>query len=268
MYRTPKEIRDYITEIHKGRSRKEIAEMVNEKFGTDYDVRQIKNLLQKWGLKTGARKGFTPGQGTKLFPKEVMDFIRENAAGTLTPEMARLVNEKFGTSYTQQQMRSFFSNHHVCNGVKCEFVRGHEPFNKGRKGVCAPGCEKTWFVRGQVPKNLKPIGYERITKDGYTEVKIREKDPDNPKQKNFVLKHRLIWEQLHGPIPKGHIVVFRDGNKRNFAPDNLALISMRQNAVLNHSHLRQTDPELFETSAILADLISATNKRRKGQKQD
>jgi len=38
--------------------------------------------------------------------------------------------------------------------------------------------------------------------------------------------------------------------------------------VLNHNHLRQTDPELFETSAILADLISATNKRRKGQKQD
>ena len=38
---------------------------------------------------------------------------------------------------------------------------------------------------------------------------------------NWMEKQRYIWEQVHGPIPKGHVVVFLDGNNRNFDIDNL-----------------------------------------------
>lgn len=268
MSRTPKEIRDYITEIHKGRSRKEIAEMVNEKFGTGYTAQQIASCLKNWNLKTGSRRGWAPGAGTKLFPTEVLDFIREHAAGTPRTVLTELVNERFGTGYTAEQIRHCCNNRHIRNGINCQFEPGHVPANKGKKGYSPPGCEKGWFERGQTPHNTKPIGHERITREGYTEVKIREKDPEDPSRKNFVLKHRLIWEQLHGPIPKGYIVAFRDGNKQNFDPDNLALISRKQNAVFNHSHLRPADPDLFDSSALLVDLISAMNKKRKGQKRD
>lgn len=33
--------------------------------------------------------------------------------------------------------------------------------------------------------------------------------------------HRLIWIELHGPIPTGHQVMFRDGDRTNVDPDNL-----------------------------------------------
>lgn len=33
--------------------------------------------------------------------------------------------------------------------------------------------------------------------------------------------HRLIWIDLHGPIPAGHQVMFRDGDRQNVDPDNL-----------------------------------------------
>jgi hypothetical protein len=29
--------------------------------------------------------------------------------------------------------------------------------------------------------------------------------------RNWVAVHRLVWEQAHGPVPPGHIVVFRPG---------------------------------------------------------
>lgn len=33
--------------------------------------------------------------------------------------------------------------------------------------------------------------------------------------------HRVIWQKAHGPIPEGWNVHFKDGNKRNFALENL-----------------------------------------------
>lgn len=37
--------------------------------------------------------------------------------------------------------------------------------------------------------------------------------------------HRVIWEEFHGPIPKGSQIVFFDGNKRNFDLQNLACMT-------------------------------------------
>lgn len=37
--------------------------------------------------------------------------------------------------------------------------------------------------------------------------------------------HRRIWTDLHGPIPPGYTVCFRDGNRHNFKPCNLILLS-------------------------------------------
>ena len=33
--------------------------------------------------------------------------------------------------------------------------------------------------------------------------------------------HDVIWEEFHGAIPAEHQIIFRDGNKRNFALENL-----------------------------------------------
>lgn len=37
--------------------------------------------------------------------------------------------------------------------------------------------------------------------------------------------HHVIWMEHHGAIPKGHKVVFRDGNHRNCAIENLELLT-------------------------------------------
>lgn len=113
------------------------------------------------------------------------------------------------------------------------FLKGHVPFNKGMKQqefMTAEQIEKTKatrFVKGQVPVNIKEIGYERISVDGYVEVKT---------EKGFVLKHRMIWVEHNGPIPKGHIVRFKNGNKLDIRIENLELVTCVQNMKDNTIH--------------------------------
>ena len=46
------------------------------------------------------------------------------------------------------------------------FKPGLTPWNKGTH-YSAPGSERTRFKKGHVPTSWKPIGTERVTKDGY-----------------------------------------------------------------------------------------------------
>lgn len=101
------------------------------------------------------------------------------------------------------------------------FPKGHVPVNKGRKGYIAPGCEKGWFKKGErrgvATKLYKPIGTERISKDGYLERKIND---DLPLQRRWRGVHRINWEKANGPIPDGHRLKSLDGNKLNTAASN------------------------------------------------
>ena len=80
------------------------------------------------------------------------------------------------------------------------FPKGNQPMNKGRKqteymsDVQIEKTKATRFKKGNIPGNHKPVGYERITKDGYIEVKTAEPNV-------FELKHRLIWAEHNGEIP-------------------------------------------------------------------
>ena len=124
--------------------------------------------------------------------------------------------------------------------VATRFKKGNVPANKGKRLVdfmSAAGIERssrTRFKKGQAPHNLRPVGYERIDKkDGYVFIKVEM-------GRKMVLKHRWVWEQAHGKIPKGHIIAFRDGNKQNCALENLQMMSLYENGL---RHLRDETPE-------------------------
>jgi hypothetical protein len=73
---------------------------------------------------------------------------------------------------------------------------------------------------------MKYDGHERIcAKDGYVYIRIAKG--------KYVLKHRLVWEQHNGPIPKGHIIIFKDRNKLNLNIDNLQMVTLRENMLRN-----------------------------------
>lgn len=266
--RFPKEVHDFIAENVAGRTTRELVSLVNARFGKLFTESSMKAYKNNHGLKSGMPIGKLPGTPTKLFPQAVMEYIKENYKGVGHKEMAERVNERFGTSYTVQQIGSFYGNRKLNSGLTGRFPKGHTPFNKGWKGVCAPGCEKTQFRKGNLPHNTKPIGYERINGDGYVEVKVKMR-PSSPQcNDNFQAKHRLIWEQLHGPVPPGCRVIFKDGNRQNFDPANLALITTKEGMEMCRRSLFTDDAELTEAGIMVARVRVAARKRERREKSD
>lgn len=143
-------------------------------------------------------------------------------------------------------------NHKIRNGVDCCFKKGHIPANKGTHPPTVGRMAETQFKKGHLPRNTKSVGYERISKDGYIEVRCEMKKDRNVGDTNFVLKHRLVWEQANGPIPENHIVIFLDGNKQNCNLENLALISRAEHLQMTRAGLRSENPKFTETGVLIA----------------
>lgn len=70
--------------------------------------------------------------------------------------------------------------------------------------------------------NKAAHGY--VSKDGYCCISVRQTDPRTGfKRLRHLLKHRLLWEQMHGPVPDGMVLKCK-GDKLNVDPSNWELI--------------------------------------------
>jgi hypothetical protein len=135
------------------------------------------------------------------------------------------------------------------------------PWNDGTKGtgICKPnsGC----FNNGHVPANVKPVGHERVcSKDGYIIIKTAETNPNTGFFGWYRAKHVVNWEAHNGPVPEGKILRFIDGDPKNWAIENMELITRAEHARLNQLRLNQQPEELRETVRVLAKLIDRTGR--------
>ncbi|SHI03030.1 HNH endonuclease signature motif containing protein [Virgibacillus chiguensis] len=140
--------------------------------------------------------------------------------------------------------------------------KGNVPANKGTKGLYNVGGNKTSFKKGQKAHNYKPVGSERIDRDGYVLIKVSD---DGPWQKRWRHKHKLLWEKANGPVPPGHKLLFADQNKQNIKLDNLILVTEKQMATLNKKGLIKNDADLTKTGILLADIYQKVSERKKGE---
>jgi len=116
-------------------------------------------------------------------------------------------------------------------GVASRFRPGHQLSpNRGVKGWDSGGrSHETRFKKGQHP----PIGTERLSKDGYLQRKVT--DTGYP-PRDWKGVHVLLWEEHHGPVQAGHAVVFKDGDKKHIAIENLELITRAELMARNTIH--------------------------------
>lgn len=144
------------------------------------------------------------------------------------------------------------------------FIPGQKPWNKGLKGWCAPGTEKSQFKPGNRPHTWQPLGHEVVRK-GYLWRKITD---DGPPHKHYRPVHVLTWEAAHGPVPPGHIVVFRDRDDRtqNITLDRLELISRAENMRRNAYQLNYP-PEIRGAIAMRARLTRVINEKTRQLEQ-
>lgn len=191
------------------------------------------------------------------YSREHAEFIKSNVHGRYVQELTDMFNAHFGVDLKTSQIKAFIQRNGLKNGMDGRFKPGTEPPNKGTKGLYNVGGNRTSFKKGQRPLNYMPVGSERVNADGYVDIKIA--DPNRWRG-----KHLILWEQHNGcPVPQGHVVIFGDRNRRNFAPDNLILVSRSQLATMNRKNLIQDNAELTRSGVILADIYHKISQRKK-----
>lgn len=199
----------------------------------------------------------------RKYTDEMRRFILENYRGITSRELAAKFNEEFGTDVTPGQMKAYKGNHKLNSGLSGYFLAGHAPYNKGKKmpPEMYEKVKHTMFKKGHIPAMHRPVGSERVTRDGYTEIKVQE-----PNQ--WRLKHNVIWEEHHGEIPEGSIVIFLDGDKTNMAIENLKMLKRSELLIMNRYNLYGANAEATEVGTNLARLMDVTNKAKRNGNKD
>ena len=193
-----------------------------------------------------------------IWSDEEKQYLAEITPGRGYKEIQSMMSCKFGFDYTRHQIKGAITRNKLNTGRTGRFEKGRATWNKGTKGLTKANV--TSFKKGQKPHNYKPLGSERITKDGYCEIKVSDTG------RRWKSKHLVVYEKHHGKVPRGSVVIFLDGDKRNFDIDNLHLVTRNQLAMLNKNSLIQKDAELTKTAINVVDLmkkISAIEKKDK-----
>jgi hypothetical protein len=187
------------------------------------------------------------------FSKEQVSFIKENVKGRTNRELTDMFNAQFELNLKQSQIENFKKDRRLRSGLNLADFN-FKPGQQVSKG--------TQFKKGDIPANYKPIGSERIDRDGYTLVKVSD---HKDWHKRWRHKHKVVWEKANGPIPKGCCVLFGDGNRLNYDLNNLIIVTRAQLAILNKHKLVQTDAELTRTGVLVADLYLKMNQKKDKQ---
>lgn len=187
------------------------------------------------------------GRAIKYTPEQEK-YLRQRS-GMVRSKLTAKFNRRFGTDISEQNIKAKCTRMGLKTGRTGCFRKGNIPHPDAH----AKGPNKTSFRKGQVPVNHRPVGSERISKDGYIEIKIAE-------PRKWALKHRVVWESVNGKVPKNQIVIFEDGDKTNFNLENLRLISRSDNAILNKYGLRNVADQLKPSAITYGQLINKTRQ--------
>ena len=199
----------------------------------------------------GRTKGIKNSRKMHIWTNEEKIYMAEITPGNSHKDILRLMSEKFNYDFTMTQITSAIKRYNLNTGRTGRYEKGRIPYNKGTKGIMKPN--KTSFKKGDIPANHREVGSERINVYGYTEVKVAEPN-------KWKLKHRVIYEEHYGEIPKDHNVIFADGDMYNYDIDNLIAVSKSEMLILNNHKLIYKDKELTKTGVNIAKILSKASK--------
>lgn len=153
-------------------------------------------------------------------------------------------------------------------GLGTEFRKGSTPKNKGvtRGKGWAPGrMREGQFKPGMQTKNWKPVGSMRIVA-GYWYTKVSD-IPRVLHTVNWKATHIINWEAVHGPLPDGHCLKSRDGNRLNVDASNWdavprAILPRLNGGRASRLAYDQAPDELKPVLMTVAKLQHAAKRRR------
>lgn len=191
---------------------------------------------------------------------EYVRFMKKIIPGHTEPEIKDAFKKKYGIMLTDGQIGGFKNKHHVKSGTNGgRWVKGQVARNKGQKmpADVYARCQPTMFKKGHMTHNHKPVGSERISRDGYIEIKVEE-------PKRWEKKHRVIYERYYGvKLGRNDAIIFLDGNRLNLDIENLVRMTRSELVRYNQMKLHGDNPDLNMSAVLLAKI-----KAKQGRKEN
>lgn len=180
--------------------------------------------------------------------------LRRLYPSTPTAEIARVLGRGIGPIYQRayalglRKSAAYLASPAACRtngrqGTGTRFQPGHVTWNKGQAFQAGGRSVLTRFQpgvrQGIAAKNWRPVGTILTDGEGYQRIKVREARPHEAtgfgNVRVWPLLQRHVWTEAHGPIPAGHSICFKNGNRQDCAIENLECVSrvelMRRNSV-------------------------------------
>lgn len=170
---------------------------------------------------------------------EEIEFLKLHVPGSSFRKLTDMFNNKFDVKRTYQSIKSFCIKHGIKNGIDMRY--SHE--------------NKNPYAFSSDANTNYDLGCERVDYYGFIKVKVARPNV-------WKLKHHLVWEKHLGKIPENSVVLFADGNNRNFTPENLVLLARNEFSWLIGKKMFPEDNELMKNAALLAKLAIKTRKMR------
>lgn len=235
---------------------------------------------------------------SKKYTSEQIDFIKDSYPKMTVPQLTRAFNKEFelnksemaihsqvvyrkltkepvnptaylkGKKYTKKQ-QDFLRQGYKSKSIQTLTMDFNAKFGEERSELSIQGALNTHGLHskrkiGMHSTRAKDIGFERICPNtGFIVTKVAEPSPYRGGQTRQRHKHKVVWEETHGPTPDGCRVRFLDGNKLNCAIENLALFTMIENMHLNHLGFNNAPDELRETIILVAKLRGKCTERKR-----
>lgn len=145
-------------------------------------------------------------------------------------------------------------------GAEFRFKPGQRPWNTGKTYQPGGRVAETQFKPGHRPHTWVPVGSYRINADGYLDRKVS--DTRYP-PRDWVGVHRLVWIERNGPIPEGHVVVFRPGRRTTdveaITIDAIECITRRE--LMKRNTVHRMPKELARVVQLRGALVRQINRR-------
>ena len=192
-----------------------------------------------------------------IWKEKEIDLLKRLYAETLTKDIAKRLGLSVYSVYgkacalglkksdefkdkTNRELGSKMCNHPAM--LKNRFRKGIQLPHQFMppKGYHAPGVEKTWFKKGNLPVNT--------LYDGAITIRTDHKDRNNRQYKwirigkaKWKELQKFNWEKKYGKIPRGMVLRCKDGDTFNCKPSNWKLITKAMNCELNSGSITVND---------------------------
>lgn len=176
--------------------------------------------------------------------------LRAHYADWITADLARAIGRPIGHVFSKAQKlglrkgEAFLASSasgRILKGGKLgqahQFQPGMTPWNKGLHYQAGGRAAESQFQPGSKPHTWRPVGSLRINADGYLQRKITD---TGYAPRDWQSAHTLAWVEAHGPVPAGHVVVFKPGRRTTdpaaITADAVELVTRRELMARNTVH--------------------------------